>query len=110
MGVHAKRRAAWEAAGQLTLQLEVRARTHRERILEVLAESNDFLVGQEVARRAGLAYKPALDALTYLYNDGKIARVGRKFTARWGRMALVQRDTGYTNLEAFFRGVRGRVE
>ncbi|HVI92103.1 MAG TPA: hypothetical protein VM659_27685 [Dongiaceae bacterium] len=107
MGVHAKRRAAWEAAGQLTLQLEVRARTHRERILEVLAGSDDFLVGQEVARRAGLPYKPALDALTYLYNDGKIARQGRKFTARWGRMGLLKRDVGFTGLEGFFRSLAG---
>ncbi len=80
--------------------------------MAVLAASDEFLIGQEVARRAGLPYKPALDALTYLYNDGKIARSGQKFTARWGKMSLLHRDTGHTGhtghtgLEGFFRTLR----
>ncbi|WP_157128328.1 hypothetical protein [Cupriavidus sp. USMAA2-4] len=71
----------------------------------MLAASDVFLTGQQVADRAGLPYKASLDALTYLYNDGKIARQGRKFTARWGRMALLRRDTGFRGIEDFFRAL-----
>lgn len=105
MGAYARRYAALEAAGQLAFHFEWRAQTHRDKVLAVLAEADTFLIGQEVARRAGLPYKAALDALTYLYNDAKIARSGRKFTARWGKMSLQHADKGYRGLECFFRCV-----
>ncbi len=108
MGAYARRYAAAVAAGQLGFAFhfkEERGKTHRGKVLEVLADSDTFLTGREVAQRAGLSYKAALDALTYLYNDAKIARSGRKFTARWGCISLQMRETGHTGLEGFFRSI-----
>lgn len=103
MRAYARRYAAAVAAGQLALVFHFeakRATTNRARVLEVIEAASTLLTGREVAERAGLDYKPALEALTFLHNEGRVAREGRTITARWGRRLP---DTGHQGLEAFFR-------
>lgn len=57
--------------------------TLRCRVLAVIEAAESALTGAEIAQRAGLSYRQAVDALNALYNAGKIERIGRKFTARW---------------------------
>lgn len=57
--------------------------TLRCRVLAVIQDADADLTGAEIAQRAGLSYRQAVDALNALYNAGKIERIGRKFTARW---------------------------
>lgn len=105
MGAYARRYAAAVAAGQLgfAFHFEVeRAKTHRGKVLEVLASADGLLTGQEVALRTGLSYKQALNALMVLHEERRISRAGRKFTARWGR---VKANTGHDGLESFFRSL-----
>ncbi|CAN7305980.1 hypothetical protein LJR296_001442 [Cupriavidus necator] len=106
MGAYQRRYAAAIAAGQLSLSFHfeaLRAKTNRDKVLEVVNSAERLLTGQEVAQRAGISYKQALDALTFLHNERRIAREGRKFTSRWGRLVL---DTGHTGLECFFHAIR----
>ena len=61
------------------------APTIRKRILTIISVSRKTLTGHEVAKRAGIDYKQAIDALNSLHNADKITRHGRKFTALWGK-------------------------
>lgn len=65
---------------------------YRELVLSVLAMADGWLKAREVSELTGLTYKQTIDALNYLYNAEKVARTGRKFTARWGRKDLVQEE------------------
>lgn len=108
MGAYQRRYAAAIAAGQLSLSFHfeaLRAKTNRDRVLEVVNSAERLLTGQEVAQRAGISYKQALDALTFLHNERRISREGRKFTSRWGR--LVQ-DMGHAGLVGFFHAIHAR--
>lgn len=105
MGAYARKYAAADAAGQLSLTFHfeaLRAKTNRDRVLDVINEAERLLTGHEVAERAGISYKQALDALTFLNNERRVSREGRKFTSRWGRAVP---DTGYAGLEGFFQTI-----
>ncbi|SCU73474.1 hypothetical protein CNECB9_1150018 [Cupriavidus necator] len=105
MGAYARRYAAAEAAGQMSFAFGFAARreqSHRARVLEVIEHADRFLTGNEVMQRAGISYKQTLNALCFLHNEGRVARDGRKFKARWGR---AQQDAGHAGLEGFFRGL-----
>lgn len=109
MGAYQRRYAAAVAAGQLSLTFYFeaqRAKTNRDRVLEVLNSADRLLTGHEVAEHAGISYKQALDALTFLHNERKIARQGRKFTARWGRLVP---DASHRGLEFFFRCITPKM-
>ena len=62
----------------------------RELVLSVVAMADGWIKAREVSELTGLTYKQTIDALNYLYNAEKVARTGRKFTARWGRLDLVE--------------------
>lgn len=105
MGAYQRKYAAAIAAGQLSLTFHfeaLRAKTNRDRVLEVINSADRLLTGHEVAERAGISYKQALDALTFLHNERRISREGRKFTSRWGRAVP---DTGHRGLEGFFHAL-----
>lgn len=63
--------------------MQMAGTTLRCRVLAVIEAAESDLTGAEIAQRAGLSYRQAVDALNALYNAGKIERTGRKFTARW---------------------------
>lgn len=65
------------------------ALTYRMRVLAVVNNTDQFFSGQQIAQLAGLTHKQTIDALNALNNMAKVARVGRKFTARWGRIPPV---------------------
>lgn len=81
---------------------------YRELVLSVLAMADGWLKAREVSELTGLTYKQTIDALNYLYNAEKVARTGRKFTARWGRKDLVQvtdtSDQSKILMRCFLRG------
>ncbi len=60
--------------------------TYRARVLAVIEASDCQLTGQQLAEITGLTYRQTVDALNALNNAAKIARIGRKFTARWCRI------------------------
>lgn len=79
--------------------------TFRRVVLEVVEESPAFLTGQQIAQITGLTYRQTIDALNALNNTAKIARTGRKFTARWGRIPDHQpSESAIQALEHAFRG------
>lgn len=78
--------------------------THRLRVLTVIQSTEGWITGQQVAALAGLTHKQAADALNSLFNMAKIARTGRKFTARWGRLVHPTPDQDpLTALETAFK-------
>lgn len=57
----------------------------RDLVLGVVNGSPKPLTGLQVSHKARLSYKQAIDALNALHNQGRVRRVGAKFTARWTR-------------------------
>lgn len=41
------------------------------------------IAGRDVAQRAGVAYKPAIDTLGRIIDAGLVVRFGRKYSAVW---------------------------
>lgn len=83
----------------------LQAQTYRMRVLAVIQASPVPLTGQQIADATGFAYKQTIDALNALNNAAKIARIGRKFTARWCRLTTTSpADNPAHALEQAFRG------
>lgn len=84
----------------MTTQAE-QTSTVRARVLAIVNEATRPLPGIEIARAAGIPYKPTIDALNMLLNYGKVHRIGRKHTARWTRANTAGAST-LRHLDAFF--------
>lgn len=80
------------------------ASTYRMRVLAVIEATDTFHTGQQLATLTGLTYKQTVDALNALNNMAKIARTGRKFTARWGKVPDPLDENPVIALEKAFRG------
>lgn len=78
--------------------------TYRTRLLEVIEASDALHTGRELAALAGLEYQTTIDALNALHNTAKVVRVGRKLTARWGRVPVELDENPAITLELAFRG------
>lgn len=63
--------------------------------------------GREIARLCGLSHKQTCDALNALYNQGRIARTGRKTRASWMSLNVrqAQEVDKFSCLEAAFRSI-----
>lgn len=73
------------------------------RVLAVVQASTAPLTGQQISDATGFTYKQTIDALNALNNAAKIARIGRKFTARWCRLPNPTPSPAH-DLEQAFRG------
>lgn len=78
--------------------------TYRQKVLAVVDSTDGFLTGQQIADAARLTYRQTIYALNALHNAGKIARHGRKFTARWGKTPEQPAKNSALALEQAFRG------
>lgn len=76
--------------------------TLRQRVLAAVQASDRPLTGQEVAQRTGVPYKPVVDALVVLNNQGKVWRLGRKFTAQWTAKPPAH-DRALRHLDSLFK-------
>lgn len=65
-----------------------RAITYRSLVLATINATDQYLTGQQLAAMTGLTYRQTIDALHALNNAAKVARIGRKFTARWSRVVI----------------------
>lgn len=63
----------------------------RSLVLSVIAMADGWVTARYISETSGLTYKQTIDALTYLFHTEKVARTGRKFTAKWGRVDLVSK-------------------
>lgn len=81
------------------------AQTYRMRVLAVIDASEACFTGQQLAQCTGLTYRQTIDALNALNNMAKVARTGRKFTARWCRVPTQSLDENpAVTLERAFQG------
>ena len=64
--------------------------TFRARVLAVVNAAHGWMTAREIAAQAGIHYHQAIFALNALLNAEIIARQGRKSTARWGSLVLVE--------------------
>lgn len=80
------------------------AQTYRMRVLAVIEASESCLTGQQLASLTGLTYRQTIDALNALNNMAKVARTGRKFTARWCRVPETLDESPAITLERAFQG------
>jgi hypothetical protein len=81
----------------------------RSRALDAVNHSRTWQSAQQVAKTTGMTYRQTIDALNALHNEARVARQGRKFTARWGSLALVKPDSAIAAahaLEDIFRGFK----
>lgn len=82
-------------------------RTYRSRVLRVLNASPDWMLASDIAKRTGLTYHQTIYTLNALFNAGAIARHGRKSTARWGSLVLIEHNPSadaIATLESIFHG------
>lgn len=78
-------------------------RKFRITILNVVNQSTTWRAARLIAASAGLTYPQTIFALLALHNDGKIARRGRKGSAKWGPLSIdVAPDTGFDVLQSLF--------
>lgn len=82
----------------------LQAQTYRMRVLAVIESTDTFFTGQQLATLTGLTYRQTIDALNALNNMAKVARTGRKFTARWGKVPKTLDENPAITLEKAFRG------
>lgn len=76
----------------------------RQRVLLALKDAGKPISGRDASLRAGLPYKPTIDALTALNNQGKVWRIGRKLTAMWtAEQPRAEVERAATHLNALFR-------
>lgn len=80
------------------------AQTYRMRVLAVIEASEACYTGQQLAQATGLTYRQTIDALNALNNMAKVARTGRKFTARWCRVPQKLDEHPVFMLERAFQG------
>lgn len=80
------------------------AQTFRMRVLAAIEAADTSYTGQQLAQITGLSYKQTVDALNALHNMAKVARLGRKFTARWSRVPDPLDENPVMALEKAFRG------
>lgn len=78
--------------------------TYRDRVLVVIEASDQFLTAQQIAQACQLSYRQTIDALNALNNTAKVQRIGRKFTARWGRITAPADENPALLLQQAFRG------
>ncbi len=81
----------------------------RARILAIVNASPGWMTARAIASDAGLDYKQVIDALNMLRLTGRVARLGRTATARWGSLVLVEHDPSteaIATLESVFRTFR----
>lgn len=66
----------------------------RTLVLMTVNASDGWLTARKVTEITGLSYRQVVDALQYLLHTEKVVRSGKKATARWGRLGLIEkRDT-----------------
>lgn len=97
------------SAAQLSLFGENTRASLRSRALAAINASSTWMSAQQVAKTTGLTYRQTIDALNALHNAAQIARLGRKFTAKWGSLALIKPDPAIAaahRLEDVFRGFK----
>jgi predicted Rossmann fold nucleotide-binding protein DprA/Smf involved in DNA uptake len=81
----------------------------RSRALNAVNASLTWQSAEQIAKKTGMTYRQTIDALNALHNEARVARHGRKFTARWGSLSLVKPDPAIAaahRLEDFFRATR----
>lgn len=102
-GPQRKRRRRRKNPNQMEFAFESVGRPFRTTVLDIINESTVWRTAHHIAAAAGLTYPQTIFALLALHNAGKIARTGRKFTAKWGPLAIDKpADTGYDVLQSLF--------
>lgn len=88
---------------QMEFAFEVAAKPYRAIVLDVVESATEFRTARNIAATAGLTYPQTIFALLALFNNGKIARQGSKFTAMWGPLRLERKpDSGFDTLQSLF--------
>lgn len=83
-----------------------RRHTMRAQVLAALTAAHGPLTGRQLATATGLTYRQTIDALNALYNLGRAARAGRKFTARWAVPTATPPPNPFAPLEALWQPAR----
>lgn len=83
-----------------------RTLSYRATVLTAIEGSSQWMTAHQLVEQTNLTYPQVIFALFALHNNEKIARIGRKFTARWGSLALgTPPDNNFQLLERLFNGI-----
>lgn len=95
--------------GALTLSDAATAKTerpYRATVLAALSGATTWRTSHDVVEQTGLTYPQVIFALHALHNFGQIARTGRKFTARWGPLTMIESPAhNFDILQGLFHGI-----
>lgn len=72
----------------------------RQTVFAFIQAADRPVTAREIAGGLGIGYKRVVDALSALYNYGRIRRCGRKYSARWARLERNDADQGWKELMA----------
>lgn len=90
----------------MQLSVDISHRSYRAIVLAALATSGDWRTAHDIAAQTHLTYPQVVFALHALHNTCQIARTGRKFTARWGALALAEQPAhNFQMLEGLFNSI-----
>lgn len=80
--------------------------SHRAVVLAALTGATSWCSSHDLVKQTGLTYPQVVFALFALHNFGQIARTGRKFTARWGPLTMIEAPAhNFDILQGLFHGI-----
>lgn len=86
-----------------TVQTHRLERSYRATVMDAVLDANTWCTSHDLVKKTQLTYPQVLFALHALHSAEKIARMGRKFTAKWGALTLVREsEHNYDLLEKLF--------
>ncbi|WP_025915812.1 hypothetical protein [Herminiimonas sp. CN] len=81
-------------------------RSYRATVLDAVLDTDSWCTSHDLVKKTQLTYPQVLFALHALHSAGRIARMGRKFTAKWGALTLVREpEHNYELLEQLFHSL-----
>ncbi|RJG05989.1 hypothetical protein D3870_08140 [Noviherbaspirillum cavernae] len=68
--------------------------TYRQGIVNYLNSTDRYSSARDIATALDIPYKATIDALNMLRSMGRVARIGRKYSATWGSVRLAHQEQG----------------
>lgn len=98
-----RRRKRRADSRQMAFAFEDAGRPYRAIVLNEVNRSTIWRTALAISTACGITYHQAVFALIALHDNGKVARAGHKYTAKWGPLTLDRPpETNFNLLQNLF--------